>query len=185
MPPVASDHMETQFIHSITNLDEETRGVLMWVLHAGCIFDGVESFVEGGESVSGRDNGMFYCFLGINNEMAPLGCSRDHTGPSWSDGRPRHLFTERLFIACTKARIPLVIEGDAPAVSPMATAMTFAQRKGATYLGYVGKKSGSSTLKLDTDLTYNWDHANVSARQLRDTLKGGTFTIDNTEVRSG
>ncbi|CAN0261029.1 unnamed protein product [Ectocarpus sp. 12 AP-2014] len=184
MPPVASDHTRAQFVLSIANLekDNETHDVLTGLFDAGCILDGVKSFVEGGEKDSGRNNGMFSCFLGMNKESVQAKCYRDHTGSFWSNGLPRKSYTERVFIACMKARIPLVIEGDAPALSPMAKAMIFAYENGVAYLGYIGKKSGRGPLKLDPKLNYNWDHATVSDRQLRDTLNGGTFTIDNLEV---
>lgn len=143
------------------------------------ILNGIENFVEGGEENSGMDNGMFSCFLAKKN--APPEKSRTYRGPFWSDPK-RAWYAERAFVACTKASIPIVIEGDAPKFSPMADIMHFASKKKVRYLGHVGKKSGRDPLELDEDFTKSWDRCAVSEDQLRKTLDGGTFTIDNTEV---
>ncbi|CBN80317.1 conserved unknown protein [Ectocarpus siliculosus] len=79
------------------------------------------------------------------------------------------------------AAIPLVLEGDAPAQSPMGEMMQYAAGKGVARIGYIGKTSGRGPLKLAPGLTDAWRTGAVTDKQLRDTLNGGTFTIDNTE----
>lgn len=177
------DQMRVRFRDSIAYLDREkegeTRDVLMELYDNGSILNGIESFAEGGEKDGGMDNGMFSCFLAKKN--APPEESRTYRGPFWSDPKKKW-YAERAFVACTKASIPLVMEGDAPVLSPMADIMRFASTKKVQYLGHVGKKSGRGPLMLDEDFTKSWDCCAVSDDQLRKTLNGGTFTIDNTEV---
>lgn len=82
-----------------------------------------------------------------------------------------------------KAGIPFVLGGDAPDLSPVGEMMLFASEGGVTRLGYTGRKSGRGPLDLSRRLTDTWRTGSVSPEQLRNTLNGGTFTIDNTEVR--
>lgn len=183
-PHLASDETRARFLDSIAFLDpekeEETRHVLIEHFDTGNILNGTESFAEGGERDSGMDNGMFSCFLAKKN--APQGKSRAYEGPFWSDIK-RKWYAERAFVACTKASIPLVFEGDAPVLSPIADMMLFAAKKKVMYLGYIGKTSGRGPLLLDPVFTDNWNRCAVSDDQLHKTLNGGTFTIDNTEVK--
>lgn len=65
----------------------------------------------------------------------------------------------------------------------MGDMMRFAATYGVTRLGYIGKTSGRGPLQLTEELTDAWRTADVTPGQLRQTLNGGTFTIDNTEVR--
>lgn len=169
-----------RFDVATSGLDDETREVLMELFACGHILDGIESFGEESNN-DGFNNGMFSCFIGMKD--APEGGSRRRAGPFWSDGNYRKLFSKNAFIACMTARIPFVLEGDAPVQSPIGEMMLFASRKGMARLGYVGKKSGRGPLNLTPDLTDKWRTGAVSDELLRQTLNGGTFTIDNTEVR--
>lgn len=179
-PDVTRNETRVRFEMSISDLDVKTRHVLMGLFEGGHILDGIESFGEDNKN-DGLNNGMFSCFVGMKD--APGAGSRRRGGAFWSHGKLRKRFSENAFIACMKARIPFVLEGDAPVLSPMGEMMLFASRRGVARLGYIGKKSGRGPLNLNPDLTDKWRTGAVSDEQLRETLNGGTFTIDNTEVR--
>ena len=149
-------------------------------LEKGGILDGIESFGEDGKDY-GVNNGLFSCVL--RTEGAPEEGAYRGDGLFWSRGTARKRLSHNVFIACTEARIPLVLEGDAPRRSPMGDMMRFAATYGVTRLGYIGKTSGRGPLQLTEELTDAWRTADVTPGQLRQTLNGGTFTIDNTEVR--
>lgn len=148
---------------SISDLDVKTRHVLMGLFEGGHILDGIESFGEDSKN-DGFSNGMFSCFVGMKDAPEAGSCRR--AGAFWSHGTLRKLFSENAFIACMKARVPFVLEGDAPALSPMGEMMLFASRKGVARLGYIGKMSGRGPLNLDPGLTDNWRTGAVSDEQL-------------------
>lgn len=116
---------------------------------------------EGGST----NNGMFSCHL------------------EWKDYQAS-LYTERVYIACRKAQIVLVLEADATNKSPTGEMMKFAStNRNAVYLGHTGKNRGTGMLKLDETFTDDWRTGDVSDQQLRDTLNGGTYTINSIQVR--
>ncbi|CAN0006558.1 unnamed protein product [Ectocarpus sp. 4 AP-2014] len=171
--------LEARFESFISHLDKGTRKVLMGLLETNSVLDGIESFGEDGKD-EGLNNGLFSCLL--RKDTAPKEDRSRRPCPFWSNGSRKEL-SENVAIACTKAQIPLVLEGDAPEKSPMGEMMKYAAGKGVARIGYIGKTSGRGPLTLTPDLTDAWRIGAVSDKQLRDTLNGGTFTIDNTEVR--
>ncbi|CAN0099118.1 unnamed protein product [Ectocarpus sp. 12 AP-2014] len=150
----------------------------MGLLETSSVLDGIESFGEDGKD-EGLNNGLFSCLL--RKDTAPTEDRSRRPCPFWSNGPERKGLSENVFIACTKAKIPLVLEGDAPAKSPMGEMMQYAADQRVARLGYIGKTSGRGPLALTPDLTDAWRTGAVTDQQLRDTLNGGTFTIDNTE----
>lgn len=176
-PDVTRNETRVRFKMSVSDLDVKTRHVLMGLFEGGHKLDGIGSFGEDSKN-DGFSNGMFSSFVSMKD--APEEGSRRRAGAFWSHGTLRKRLSENAFIACMKARIPFVLEGDAPALSPMGEMMLFASRKGMARLCYIGKKSGRGPLNLNSDLTDTWRTGAVSDEQLRGTLNGGTFTIDNT-----
>ncbi|CAN0554191.1 unnamed protein product, partial [Ectocarpus sp. 12 AP-2014] len=170
--------LAARFESFISHLDEGTREVLMGLLETNSVLDGIESFGKDGKD-EGLNNGLFCCLL--RKDTAPEEDRSRRPCPFWSNGPERKGLSENVFIACTKAKIPLVLEGDAPEKSPMGEMMQYAAGKGVARLGYIGKTSGRGPLALTPDLTDAWRTGAVTDQQLRDTLNGGTFTIDNTE----
>lgn len=163
---------------------KKTRDKLMGVFHDGCILDGIEKFGEDGKE-EGLNNGLFSCFISLKDapEAAePELASRTRKKSPWSLTKERQQFSQDCFVASVKARIPFVMEGDVPDDSPMGEMMDFALNEGLLRLGYIGKKSGRGPLHLNRHFTDAWRRGVVSDKQRGDTLRGGTFTIDNTEV---
>lgn len=125
-------------------------------------------------------NGLFSCFISLKDELDVA--SRTGTDSPCSRNEERKKLSRDSFVASIKAEIPFAMEGDVPDQSPMGEMMLFALNNGVLRLGYTGKKSWRGPLDLTKEFTDGWRTGVVSDKQRGDTLREGTFTINNTEV---
>lgn len=131
-PDITRNETRVRFEMSISDPDVKARGMLMGLFEGGHTLDGIGSFGE--ESKKDHfSNGMFSCFVGMKDAPEAGSCRR--AGAFWSHGTLRKLLSENDFIACMKARIPFVLESDAPVLSPMGEMMLFASRIGVARPG--------------------------------------------------
>ena len=171
-PHLATDDRRGRFNAFIDRCDEGTREVLHKLFNDNDILDGVDVFGEDGNN-EGFNNGLFSCLM-----CKPADSEGGRSEREWK------LWSENAFIACMNAGIPLILKGDAPNVSPIGEMMRSAEDVHATRLGQIGRKSGTGLLTLNEKFTDRWRVGDVRTLDLANTLRGGTLTIDNTEVRT-
>lgn len=153
----------------IEGLEEDVKVLLMELCRGGKILNGSPKFFvlndertfkevdEGGS----MNNGMFSCHLQETDYQEPV-------------------YTKRVFIACIKAQIVLVLEGDATDESPTGEMMRIAlEERGAAYLGDTGSNRATGMRKLDQTFTDKWRCGSPS---LRGNLQGETYTINSIQV---
>jgi len=163
-------------------LDEKTLHHLVNMFDKGDIKAGVASF--GGGSVDhGFNNGLFYGELRAPSSPE-AGTSRQGAFEFsfWNKDGDRETYSEASFVACSRARLPLIIQGEYPG-SVLGVGLREARSRNITRYGNIGGTIGIGMFNITDEFEQQWTNGRVTDGLLAKMLGNKAWKVDWFEVR--